>query len=117
MRNSVLVFIAAALLAGSAEAACPTTQPTTIVATGGKLSICSTEAITSVEIEKDGTVLPAIPGPFAAGVQTNLSTFAACANTSLRARGINAAGAGAWSANVASTFPPCSIPKLLDPLP
>ena len=111
------LILASLVLAGAAQAACPTTQPGTLVATGGRLSICSTEAITSVEIEKDGTVLPAIPGPFAAGVQTNLSTFAACANTSLRARGINAAGAGAWSANVASTFPPCSVPKLLDPLP
>jgi hypothetical protein len=115
--KTLLILLASIIVAGIAQAACPTTQPSSIVAVGGKLSICSTEAISSVEIEKDGTVLPTIAGPFAAGVQANLSSFAACANTSLRARGVNAAGAGAWSANVASTFPPCSVPKLLEPLP
>lgn len=113
-------IIAAALTlffaAPAAWAACPGAQEPAIVATGGALRVCSPESAASIEVERDGTIIP-VPGPFAAGVTVPLAGVAACADVTLRARAVNAAGAGVWSGNIAATFPPCGVPVLLGTVP
>ena len=108
----LLASIGSLFLSGTVYAAC-LTQQTSIIAKNGKLSICSDEPTTSIEIEKDGVVQPPIPMVLQPGVTTDLTNFVSCANTSLRVRGINAAGTSPWSVAIASTFPNCLPPKLV----
>jgi len=113
MRNQLLALAAAALLAGSAEAACPTTQPTTIVATNGKLSVCSTEATTAVRLRVNGTVKPDLPIALVPGVAVDLAGYTQCAKGTLEVAGVNAAGAGPYGAPVDATFQGCVAPILM----
>ena len=104
------------VLGSAAEAACPT-QPTSLMATGGKLSICSDEATTAVEIERNGVVQPTLPIALVPGVVVNLSGYLQCGAGTLKVRGVNAAGAGPWGGTVSATFPGCLSPVLGNPLP
>lgn len=109
----LLMVLAGALVASSASAApCPT-QPATLVALGGQLSICSNETVATVQLEKDGVVQPPITLALTPGVVTPLPPQTACALTSLRARVTNAAGSSPWGAVAPTTFQPCFAPALL----
>lgn len=118
MKRILLSVGISLLLAGSAEAACPATQPATLVAVGGKLSICSTEATTQIEIEKNGTgPYVQIPLVLAPGVPVDLTGYTQCAAGTMKVRHNNGAGWGPWGASVSATFPGCVAPLLGPPLP
>ena len=108
----LICFIGLLFVAGAASAAVCPTQPSSIVATAGKLFVCSDEAVTSIVIEKDG-VVKSYPMALSPGIVVEVTGFAACATTSLRVHSVNAAGASPWSALIPSTFPPCTAPKML----
>lgn len=106
----LLVFTSILLLTSVAKAACPT-QPATLIAANGKLSICSDEAITAVRIERNGVVqTPDIPITLVAGVPKDLSGLVMCSTGTLKAAGVNAAGVSPWGAPVSATFPGCVAP-------
>ena len=106
------------LLANAAQAACPATQPATLVAVGGKLSICSTESSTMIEIERNGAgPYVQIPLVLAPGVPVDLAGYTQCSVGTLKVRQSNGAGWGPWGASVSATFPGCLAPLLGPPLP
>ena len=112
----VLLLVGACIIADAASAACPTPPsplPTTLIAVGGVLNACSVEATTSVELERDGVVLPALPIAMPAGANTILTGYVGCGKASYRIRGVNAAGPSGWSAPVSATFPNCAAPGWL----
>lgn len=112
MMMRALVLATLLVAAPAAWADCPAEQVPAIIATGGMIDVCVPEDMTSVDVEVDGNVQK-IPGPFAAGVQVPLVGVTACSDVTMRIRGVNAAGAGRWSDNVAVTFPPCGVPVLV----
>ena len=116
MRNFIML-LAAISLAGVAEAACPATQQPTIIAAGGKLSICSSEATTAVRLRVNGVVKPDLPIALVPGVVVDLAGYAQCDTGTLEVAGVNAAGVSPWSVPVSATFPNCSSPLLLPQAP
>lgn len=115
MRAALILIVVATLPAG-ARAACPSQAPE-VLATDGELRVCVAEIVEAVEVERSGGEIQVVPGPFAPGEPSDPVPLVGCAAETLRARAINAAGAGAWGSPVAATFPPCGIPVLVAPMP
>jgi len=118
MYKTLMIAILSLGIAGVASAVpCPS-QPSTLLATNGELSVCADEAYTGVQIERNGVADPAIlPIVLAPGVPVKLTGFVMCGTGTLKVRGINAAGASPYGAATSATFPGCVSPKLGGPLP
>ena len=116
MRNFIML-LAAISLAGVAEAACPATQQPTIIAAGGRLSICSSEATTAVRLRVNGVVKPDLPIALVPGTVVDLAGYTQCAKGTLEVAGVNAAGVSPYGAPVDATFPGCVAPIIGPAIP